>query len=222
MFIIGITGGSASGKTLACHKLFEKLVKRGKNVSVMSEDNFYYGLPDGMSSENYDFDSPEAIDFKSIYESINKLKNEEKDIEIPTYNFGIHKTDGTTTIKFCDVLIVEGILLFTDKKLSELFDLKIYVNASPEIRLIRRIQRDMLERGRDLDSIFKAYLKFVKPSYDKYISPTKSDADIVINNDSNDGDHHLSSKVNIIVSHVMLREKDYISDEDDLQELIIL
>lgn len=201
VFIIGITGGSASGKTLLCHELLKKISEH-RTANILSEDNFYYGLPEGISAENYDFDCPESINFDKMYGSLMALKNGEKEVKIPTYNFNNHKSDGETTVKSSDVIIVEGILLFSNQKMCSLFDLKIFVDASPEIRFARRIVRDMKERGRILDSIIHTYLTFVKPSYDKYIAPTKYFADLIINNQLNDGD---SSKINIVLSHVLSR-----------------
>ena len=202
MIIIAISGGSASGKTLLCKELTKNIIDRGLSVSVMSEDNFYFGLPDGIHPDEYNFDCPDSIDFKSMMNAIIKLKSGVDSVEIPVYDFTIHKTTGTTLVKSSDVLIVEGILLFSEEELNKIMDLKIYVNASPEIRFARRIKRDITERGRDLDYVISTYLTFVKPSYEKYIAPTMYQSDIIVNNDSNNGDHNLSSKIHMIVALV--------------------
>jgi uridine kinase len=106
-----------------------------------------------------------------------------------------------------DVIIVEGILLFSTEKMKNFFDLKIYVEASSESRFARRIERDIKERGRNLDSVISTYLAFVKPSYEKYIEPTKYFADITVNNEHNDGDHNLSSKISIVMAYVLDKSK---------------
>lgn len=205
MFIIGITGGSASGKTLLCKKIISNIQKSGYTAETLSEDNFYFGLPDGTDASTYNFDSPDAIDFNGLYQAIIKLqslKNKNDKVEIPTYNFASHKQDGVTHLSKCDVLIVEGILLFTHTELNDLFKLKIFVDASPEIRFARRIKRDLQERGNDIDTIINRYLTFVKPSYDTHILPTKAIADIVINNNFN---HNLLPGIDFVVLYTVSR-----------------
>lgn len=202
MLIVAVCGGSASGKTIFCKHLLDRLNEGNISVSVMSQDNFYKSLSDDIDSSTYNFDSPSAIDFDLMKDKIIELKSGKDSVEIPQYDFHIHKSTGLTTVKSCKVLIIEGILLFTQKEICDIANIKVYVKASPVVRFARRIKRDVLSRGRTIESVIDAYLKFVEPSFEKHISPNESIADITIHNDTNDGDYTLHSKINIIGAYI--------------------
>ena len=202
MLIVAVCGGSASGKTIFCKQLSDKMRNRKISVYVMSQDNFYKNLPDDVDSSTYNFDSPDALNFDIMKEKIFELKYGQNEVCIPLYDFTIHKAVGTHMVKSCDVLIIEGILLFSQEEICKLADIKVYVKASPVVRFARRIRRDVLTRGRTIETVIDAYLKFVEPSYEKYIAPNESLADITVHNDTNDGDHVIQSKINIIDAYI--------------------
>ena len=183
MFIIGICGGSASGKTFICNQLYKLLIKTHK-TQIIHQDDFYNDIPNDVTLENYDFDCPEALNLNKFKDTICSLKNENS-VQVPIYNHTIHKSIGTRMIDQCDILLVEGIFVFVDDELRKLYDLTIYVDASSEVRFSRRIYRD-ISNERKLNEIITRYLKFIKPAYDKYIHPTKISANIVIINDESD------------------------------------
>jgi uridine kinase len=182
-FIIGVCGGSASGKTTVCAQIVKALAN--KRVVVISQDSFYRPLTkeekELANKSDYNFDHPDAFDYELLEKTMKDLK-QGKNVKIPVYDFKTHsRLDKEVEYVFgADVIILEGILLFNSKELREMMDMKIYVDTDADTRLVRRIRRDILERGRDLESILAQYERFVKPSYDDYISPTKKYADIII------------------------------------------
>lgn len=200
-YVIGISGGSASGKTTVCNALINNLKELNYNVSVLSQDNFYKGLTENDDASNYNFDHPDAINFNRMVECLKNLKLG-NDTEIPKYDFVSHKSNGTEIIKSYDIIIVEGILVFYNYNLRNEMDLKLFVEASPEARAFRRMKRDMTERGRTLESIQIQYMKYVKPSYDIFISPTKEYADLLVGNET---DHLIG--VDVIVGHICKKIK---------------
>ncbi len=179
-FIIGIAGGSGSGKTTFAKRLGDSL--EGK-VSALSCDNYYRAQDDipleTRRTRNYD--SPEAFDFDLMYEQLRQLKSGE-DVKCPVYDYVRHTRSAETAVVLSrPIIIIEGILLFTDARLRSLIDLKIYVETDADERIIRRIDRDMRERGRTMDSVVSQYLATVKPMHNEFIEPTKRYADIIIN-----------------------------------------
>ncbi len=183
MFIIGIAGGTGSGKTTVVNKIMQQL--DSDDVGVIYQDSYYKDLSHLPIEEraNYNFDHPRALDFDLLYDHLIRLKRGEV-IEQPVYSFIHHnRTQDTVLTHPKKVMIVEGILVFTDKKLRDLFDLKIYVHADSDERLIRRIRRDILERGRTLESVLTKYQTVVKPMHEQFVEPTKTYADIIIPND---------------------------------------
>jgi uridine kinase len=183
MLIIGIAGGTGSGKTTVVNQILNELP--AEEVTVISQDS-YYNKNDNLSYEercNINFDHPRAIDFGLLIEQLNKLKKG-KLIEQPIYSFVTHNRS-IDTIKTHPrkVVIVEGILIFTSKELRDLMDIKVYVHADSDERLIRRVRRDIHERGRDLGEILQRYQDTLKPMHQEFIEPTKNFADIIIPND---------------------------------------
>lgn len=180
MLVIGIAGGSGSGKTSVVKKIIQSLPK--EQVSVLSQDSYYKdngNLPQ-EEKERINFDHPDAIEWTLLVDHINKLKNGVP-VEMPTYSYvTCARGKETIPVKPCDILIVEGILIFTDKKLQNVLDLKVFVDTDADERLIRIIQRDVNERGRGLDKSIVHYQNFVKPMHELFIEPSKRCADIII------------------------------------------
>lgn len=182
--LVLLCGASASGKSLVAEKIGSQM----DNITNISMDNFYRGLSeaDRKNIDEYNFDDPSAIDMDLFIDCICKLKNGMQ-VDIPVYDFKTHsRTDKKISINPTKIIIVEGIFAFYDNFLRETADIKVYIDATPETRLFRRIKRDVCERGRDIDSVEVQYKKFVLPAYEKYIQTYKIHADIVIpNNDNN-------------------------------------
>lgn len=182
MLIIGIAGGTGCGKTTVVEKILSELPTH--EVSVISQDSYYKDLSH-LSFEQrtqQNFDHPKSLDFDLLKEHLIQLKSG-KSIEQPIYSFVEHnRTQQTITTHPCKVLIVEGILIFTHPDIRDLFDIKIYVHADSDERLIRRIKRDITERGRDVQEVLNRYQNTLKPMHQQFIEPTKEFADIIIPN----------------------------------------
>jgi len=180
MLVIGVAGGTGSGKTTVVKKISEKFSKA--DVAVITHDSYYFDNSDLTLDERRkkNFDHPDSIEFEMMIDHVKKLKSG-KSIEEPVYSF-ITCTRGeeTNTISPKQVLIIEGILCLTNKDLRDLMDIKVYVDCDSDIRLSRVIQRDIQERGRDVDQVLKRYKKTVRPSHLQFIEPTKRYADIIV------------------------------------------
>jgi uridine kinase len=183
MLIIGIAGGTGSGKTTVVRQIIKHLPT--DEVCVISQDS-YYKVTDNLSYEErkkINFDHPRAIDFELIVKHLIALKAGEI-IEQPIYSFVTHnRTIDTLKTHPRKVVIVEGILIFNSEELRNLFDIKIFVHADTDERLIRRVRRDINERGRDIDEVLNRYQDTLKPMHQQFIEPTKNYADIIIPND---------------------------------------
>ena len=183
MLIIGIAGGTGSGKTTVVNQIVKHLPT--DEVCVISQDS-YYKETNNMSYEErtkINFDHPRAIDFELIVKHLKALKAG-KIINQPIYSFVTHnRTKDTVKTHPRKVVIVEGILIFNSKELRGLFDIKIFVHADTDERLIRRVRRDITERGRDIDEVLNRYQDTLKPMHQQFIEPTKNFADIIIPND---------------------------------------
>ena len=180
--IIGIAGGTGSGKTTVVNKILKEL--NSNNVLVISQDNYYRDHPELSFDERIkiNFDHPRSIDFELLTEHVKLLKSGQN-ISQPVYSFITHdRTGETLQTQSRDVIIVEGILVLTYPELRDLFDLKIFVHADPDERLIRRIQRDIQERGRDLPEVLDRYRNTLKPMHEQFIEPSKNHADIIVPN----------------------------------------
>ncbi|MBQ4355093.1 MAG: uridine kinase [Bacteroidales bacterium] len=180
MLVIGIAGGSGSGKTSVVKKIIESLPQ--DKVSVLSQDAYYRdnGELTQEQREAINFDHPSAIEWPLLVEHINILK-QGGSIEMPTYSYvTCRRGKETIPVTPAKVLIVEGILIFTDPELAQILDLKVFVDTSADERLIRIIQRDVNERGRGLDKSIRHYQKYVKPMHESFIEPSKQLADIII------------------------------------------
>lgn len=183
MLIIGIAGGTGSGKTTVVHQIMNELPQT--EVGIISQDS-YYKVNDGLSFEEralMNFDHPRAIDFELLVQHLKELKDGNI-IEQPVYSFITHnRTDDAIITHPRKVMIVEGILILANAELRDLFDVKIFVHADSDERLIRRLKRDIAERGRDMEEVLNRYQTTLKPMHQQFIEPTKAYADIIIPND---------------------------------------
>lgn len=181
-YVIGIAGGSGSGKTYIAN-LIENTIKQTfpnskcKDSVIISQDSYYKG---GDINTNYDI--PESIDFDLLINHINDLSNG-LEIECPIYDFTTHsRSNRTRKIKPTKIIIIEGILIFVNEKLRDLMNIKVFIDASGPTQVFRRLDRDMNERGRSLEEVKFRYINHVEPSYRNYIIPSSRNADITINN----------------------------------------
>lgn len=177
--IIGIAGGTGSGKTTLTNRLKERF---GPDVSVVYHDN-YYKAHDEMPYEErckLNYDHPDAFDTDLMIEHIRQLKAG-KPILCPVYDYTVHNRSAQTVeVQPTKVIIVEGILIFQNKDLRDLMDIKIFVDTDADVRILRRITRDVKERGRSLDSVVSQYLTTVKPMHEQFVEPSKRSADIIV------------------------------------------
>ncbi|RYG39455.1 MAG: uridine kinase, partial [Chitinophagaceae bacterium] len=183
MLIIGIAGGTGSGKTTVVRQIMNEIPDEG--VGIISQDSYYRENHNLSYDERalINFDHPRAIDFELLVAHLKELKAG-RNIEQPVYSFVTHnRTDDTILTHPRQVMIVEGILILANPELRELFDIKIFVHADSDERLIRRLKRDIAERGRDMEEVLLRYQKTLKPMHEQFIEPTKAHADIIIPND---------------------------------------
>lgn len=180
MYIIGIAGGTGSGKTTVVRKILEALPPGC--VSVIPQDS-YYNDNTHLSMEDrrkINFDHPDAFDWPLLIRQVEQLR-QGITIEQPTYSYLVSNRQAETIhVEPCQFIIIEGIMALWNKKLRDMMDLKIYVDASPDERLIRVIQRDTMERGRTAQMVVDRYLKVLKPMHDEFIEPTKQYADLIM------------------------------------------
>lgn len=179
--IIGIAGGTASGKSLVSKKVFEESSLYG-SVVVIKMDDYYKDLSNLSLEERaqINYDHPNSFDIDLLVDHINKLKNGES-INKPIYDFSIHnRTNETDLISPVNVVIIEGILIFAIPEIRELFDIKLFVDTPDDIRFIRRLKRDIKKRGRDVESVITQYLETVRPMHHLFVEPSKQYADIIV------------------------------------------
>jgi uridine kinase len=183
MLVIGIAGGTGSGKTTVVNQILNELP--ADEVTVISQDSYYKKTVDLSYKERtkINFDHPKAIDFDLLVANLKALKKGDI-IEQPIYSFVTHnRTEDVHVTHPKKVIIVEGILIFNNPELRDLFDIKIFVHADTDERLIRRVRRDIAERGRDINEVLARYQDTLKPMHQQFIEPTKNFADIIIPND---------------------------------------
>ena len=197
--VIGVAGGTGSGKSTFTNRLKEEFKD---NVSVIYYDNYYKRRDDVTLEERkgFNYDHPDAFDTELLIEHMKALKAGQA-IECPVYDFTLYnRSDETVTINPSKVIIVEGILVLQNEQLRNLLDIKIFVEADADERILRRVIRDVKERGRDVEGIAKQYLTTVKPMHYIYVEPTKALADIVINSGMNDVAFDLmKSKISLLL-----------------------
>ena len=178
--VIGIAGGSGSGKTTVANSILKKVGHH--RIAYLQHDAYYFDishLSDNQRSTII-FDHPDSLDTELMIEHIKKLKNWQP-AQMPVYDFTTdRRTEQTVLIKPQRVILVEGILIYTEAKLRSLFDVKIFVDTDPDLRFIRRLERDIHERGRTTESVIKQYLNTVRPMHLEFVEPSKRYADVII------------------------------------------
>lgn len=178
--LIGITGGTGSGKSTVAKAVFESLPQ--KNISIIEQDSYYRDQTHLSMEERVktNYDHPLAFDTELLNKHLMDLLNNKK-IEKPIYNFAKHTRETKTiTVEPKDIIILEGIMILEDEKLRDLMDIKIFVDTDADVRIVRRITRDINERGRTLDAVIDQYLTTVRPAHLQFIEPSKRYADIII------------------------------------------
>ena len=179
MLTIGIAGGTGSGKTTITRRILKEF---GEETSILHHDS-YYKAHDDMSYEErtrLNYDHPNAFDTDLMLEHIRALKRGET-VETPCYDFTVHnRSSRTVTVKPAKVLVVEGILIFADKAVCNEMDIKLFVDTDADVRILRRIVRDVRDRGRSLESVVNQYLTTVKPMHEQFVEPSKRNADLII------------------------------------------
>ncbi|PON61328.1 Uridine kinase-like protein [Parasponia andersonii] len=197
-FVIGVSGGTASGKTTVCDMIIQQL--HDHRVVLVNQDSFYRGLTPEESERvhEYNFDHPDAFDTEQLVDCVKKLRCGQS-VQVPIYDFKKHRrcSDSFRQVNASDVIILEGILVFHDQRVRNLMNMKIFVDTDADVRLARRIRRDTVERGRDINSVLEQYAKFVKPAFDDFVLPSKKYADVII---PRGGDNHVA--IDLIVQHI--------------------
>lgn len=178
--IIGIAGGTGSGKTTVTDKILESLDK--ERIVVIQHDSYYRDISTyhGLTPDNINFDHPNSLDTDLLVRHLQELRAGNS-IDQPIYNFTTHqRLKETRQVEPKEIIILEGILIFVDKPLRDLMDIKIFLDTDADERLIRRVRRDLLERGRSIDSVMSQYMNTVKPMHLEFVEPSKHWADIII------------------------------------------
>ncbi|XP_011266043.1 probable uridine-cytidine kinase isoform X2 [Camponotus floridanus] len=212
-FLIGVSGGTASGKSTVCKRIMEKLGQvdmdhQQRRVVCISQDSFYRNLTptEKLKAEKgqYNFDHPDAFDDDLILQTLQDILAGVK-CEIPAYDYRTNSLmkDQVTTIYPADVVLFEGILVFYFPKIRDLFHMKLFVDTDSDTRLARRVPRDIKERGRDLDYVLNQYMNFVKPAFEEFCLPTKKFADVIIPRGADN-----TVAIDLIVQHI----RDFLSN----------
>lgn len=196
-YIVGICGGSASGKTFLLNQLFSHF--NPEQITLVSQDNYYKELKNQKIDEEglVNFDHPDSLRMDDLYADMKRLmKGETLEIDEYSFNNPSHVSKKVTMIP-APVIVLEGLLIFTHIGLAKLVDLKIFVDADEHIKLARRLRRDHQERGYSVESILRDYEKFIAPMYDQYVAPAKKNADLIIPNNK-----HMYRAIQVLVNHI--------------------
>ncbi len=202
--IIGIAGGSGSGKSTVVNKIIDGLV--GYSLAILDQDSYYKHYPDLTFEQrkHLNFDHPDALDMDLMISHLDELIDG-KDIKKPNYDFKIYnRVDDTTLVKAGNLIIIEGILIFDNEVLRNKMDIKVFVETDDDIRFIRRMMRDIKERGRSIDSIVTQYTKQVRPMHLTFVEPTKRYADIIIPKGG-----HNDIAINMVISDILYKLNQY-------------
>ncbi|CAD7934768.1 unnamed protein product [Amoebophrya sp. A25] len=232
-FVIGVCGASCSGKTTVCDILRAEFMTTDSRVAFLPSDSYYKSLTDAQKAlaheGKYDFDVPEALDWQDLLRDLRTLKQGKEPVQLPMYSFKTHSriqlpedgspfpddvdltgVSGGDVLQPSDVIIVEGILVFAaGQALLDEIDMKIFIDCDSDVRLARRLQRDIVERGREFDGILKQYLRFVRPSYTNYVEPSRRYADVIIPNNNQEHTEGVASLrrncvISMILDHIKL------------------
>ncbi|WP_226039266.1 uridine kinase [Natrinema sp. DC36] len=178
-FAMGIAGGTGAGKTTVARTVAETV---GEAVTRIPIDNYYEDLSHLAFEERREvnYDHPSAFEWELLREQLETLLSGEP-IEMPQYDFEVHnRTDERVTVEPSEIIVLEGILALHDEEIRDLLDLRVYVMTDADVRILRRIERDVIERGRDLEGVIDQYLETVKPMHERFVAPTKKQADVII------------------------------------------
>ncbi|MEH7119043.1 uridine kinase [Neobacillus vireti] len=205
--VIGVTGGSGSGKTSVTNAIYESL----KDLSILVlEQDYYYKDQHNVPFEERlktNYDHPLAFDNDLLIEHIKQLLRYEA-IEKPVYDYSIHtRSDKVIPVEPKEVIILEGILVLEDERLRDLMDIKLYVDTDADLRIIRRLERDIRERGRTFESVIDQYLNVVRPMHNQFIEPTKRYADIII---PEGGQNHVAIDLMVTKIQTILEQKSFL------------
>ena len=196
--VIGVVGGSGSGKTTVVRAIQESA---GARAALLDQDAYYHDLAHFTLEERklVNFDHPDSIDTALFADHVTRLARREP-VDKPVYDFAAHtRGHGTVRVAPADIVVVDGILLFADARLCELFDLRIFVDVADDVRFIRRLQRDLTERGRSVDNIIEQYLRTVRPMHLEFVEPSKRHAHIIL---PEGGQNRIG--IEMILAHVRL------------------
>ncbi|TKC20004.1 uridine kinase [Robertmurraya kyonggiensis] len=205
--VIGVTGGSGSGKTSVTRAIYNKF--KGHSILMIEQDSYYKDQTHLPFEERLktNYDHPLAFDNELLYEHIKMLQNNQA-IEKPVYDYALHtRSEEVIQVEPRDVIILEGILVLEDERLRELMDIKLYVDTDADIRIIRRLARDIKERGRTLDSVIDQYVNVVRPMHNQFIEPTKRYADIII---PEGGQNHVAIDLMVTKIQTILEQKSFL------------
>lgn len=215
-FIIGVAGGSGSGKSTVTEQIIHAV--GAENVTIFMQDNYYVDRSNLTMEERdkINFDHPDALDWKLMVKQFDDLANGVP-IEMPQYDFATHtRKKETITIAPAQIMVVEGIFGLYDDKMCSQMALRIFVDTAGDIRLMRRLRRDISERGRTIDSIIEQYSKFVRPMYKKFVEPTKREAHIIIPHGSNKAAlEMIVSRIHSVISGHQIRLNDDVFFEEE-------
>ncbi len=184
-FVIGVAGGSGSGKSTVTREVLASIGP--ELVAVVMQDDYYLDQTHMSPDERYktNYDHPDAFDWPLMMAHVQALRRGEA-IEMPEYDFSLHnRSSKTITVKPAPVIVIEGLFALYDADLRKMMSLKIFVDTAPDVRFIRRLQRDIAERGRSTDSVIKQYLETVRPMHKQFIEPTKRRADVILPHGAN-------------------------------------
>ncbi|WP_419881480.1 uridine kinase [Peribacillus sp. B-H-3] len=205
--VIGVAGGSGSGKTSVTRAIFESF--KGHSILMIEQDYYYKDQSDLPYEERLktNYDHPLAFDNDLLIEHIHKLLKYEP-IEKPVYDYSIHtRAEEIITVDPKEVIILEGILILEDERLRDLMDIKLFVDTDADLRIIRRMSRDIKERGRSMDSVIDQYVNVVRPMHNQFIEPTKRYADIII---PEGGHNHVAIDLMVTKIQTILEQKSFL------------
>jgi len=193
MFLIGIAGGSGSGKTTFAKKVLQQVSDLG--VGILHQDSYYVREMDKSLLSVRNFDHPDCFDWKLLHEHLSLLKQGRR-IDVPTYDFTVSQRQAETLpLGPCKAVIIEGIYALWDPEIRNLMDLRVFLEVEADIRFIRRLHRDVKERGRTLDSIIRQYYNTVRPMHHEFLAPTEQYADIVVGEENDRAASLIASKI---------------------------
>ncbi len=203
MFLVGIAGGSGSGKTTFAKKILNRVVEsKSSQVALLHQDSYYLPSPPAQLRVHGEpnFDHPEAFDWALLKDHLERLKQGQS-VQVPVYDFKINRrTSESNLVGPCKTILMEGIYTLWDAEIRGLFDLNIYLHVEADIRFIRRLHRDVRERGRTLDNIIRQYYDTVRPMHHEFLDPTRQFADLVVGEETDVAAQVVAARINEMIS----------------------